>query len=92
MGNNHVKVVVIAGWSSKGCHCIFKTFYWCLVNIYRYGFKSPARNRDLKSMSFVHIVTSMLVDDSFCDVVIVKSLYIAFLILIKNSLHSQSIH
>ena len=35
------------------------------VNIYRYVFKPPARNRDLKSMSFVHIVTSILVNDSF---------------------------
>jgi len=35
------------------------------VNIYRYGFKTPARNLDLKSKSFVHIVTSILGDDSF---------------------------
>jgi len=35
------------------------------VNIYRYGFKSPARNGDLKSMSFVHIATSTLVNGSF---------------------------
>jgi len=35
------------------------------MNIYRYGFKSPARNGDLKSMSSVHIVTSILVTDSF---------------------------
>jgi len=48
-----------------GCHCIFKIFHRCVVNIYRYGFKSPARNGDLKSMSFVHMVTSILVDDSF---------------------------
>ena len=62
---DRVKVVVITGWSSTGCHCIFKTFHRCFVNIYRYGFKSPARNWDLKSMSFVHIVTSILVTDSF---------------------------
>jgi len=31
----------------------------------RNSFKSPARNGDLKSMSFIHIVTSMLVDDSY---------------------------
>jgi len=29
--------------------------------------KSPERNGDLKSMSFVHIVTSILVNDSFLD-------------------------
>ena len=55
-------MVVIAGWSSTGCHYIFKTFHWCFVNI---QFKSPARNGDLKSMSFVHIVKSILVNDSF---------------------------
>jgi len=38
---------------SIGCHCIFKTFHRCFVNIYRIGFKSPARNGDLKSTSFV---------------------------------------
>jgi len=58
-------VFVVAGWSSTGCHCIFKTFHRCFVNIYRYGFKSPARNGDLKSMSFVLNVTSILVNDSF---------------------------
>jgi len=42
------------------CHCIFKTFHRCFVNIYWGGFKSPARNGELKSMSFVHIVTSIL--------------------------------
>ena len=62
---DRVKVVVIAGWSSTGCHCIFKTFRRCFLNIYRYGFKSPARNGELKFMSFVHIVTSILVNDSF---------------------------
>ena len=35
------------------------------MNIYRQGFKSPARNEDLKSMSFVHILTFILVDGSF---------------------------
>ena len=48
-----------------GCHCVFKIFHRCFVNIYRYGFKTPARNRDLKLMSFVHIVMSILVYDSF---------------------------
>ena len=48
-----------------GCHCIFKAFHRCFVNIYRYGFKSPARNGDLKSMSFVHDVASVLVNESF---------------------------
>ena len=62
---DRVKVVVIAGWSSTGCHCIFKTFHRCFVNIYRCGFESPARNGELKSMSFVHSVSSILVDNSF---------------------------
>ena len=37
------------------------------MKIYRYGFKFPARNGNVKlqSMSVVHIVTSVLVDDSF---------------------------
>ena len=61
---DRAKVVVIAGWSLAGCHCIFKTFHRCFVNFYRYGFKSPERNGDLKSMSFVHNVTSILVNDS----------------------------
>ena len=52
-------------WSSTGFHCILKTFHRCFFNIHRYVFKSPARNGDLHSMSFVHIVTSMLVNDSF---------------------------
>ena len=58
-------MVVIAGCSSTGFHSIFKTFHRCLVNIYQYGIKSPARNGDLESMSFVPIVTSILVGDSF---------------------------
>ena len=62
---DRVKVVVIAGWLSTGRHCIFKTFHRCFVNIYRYGVKSPARTEALKSMSSVHIVTSILVNDSF---------------------------
>jgi len=47
------------------CHCIFKSFHRCFANIYRYGFKTPATNGDLKLMSFVHIVTSILAKDSF---------------------------
>ena len=50
---------VIARWSSTGCHCIFKTLHRCFVNIYGYGFESPARNGDLKSVHFVHIVTAI---------------------------------
>jgi len=50
-------MVVIAAWSSMGCHCIFKTLHLCFVNIYRHG--------DLKPMSFAHIVTSILDNDSF---------------------------
>jgi len=46
------------------CHCIFKTFHRCFVNIYRHGFKSLARI-DLKSMHFVHVVTSILVNHSY---------------------------
>ena len=46
------------------CHWIFKTFHRCFVNIYRYGFKSIPR-RDLKSMHFVHNLTSILVNHSF---------------------------
>jgi len=46
---------------APGYNCICKTFHRCFVNIYRYGFKSPARNGDLKSMSFVYIVTSISV-------------------------------
>jgi len=49
-----------------GYHCMFKTFHRRFVNIYRCSFKPTARNGDLKSMGFVHIVTSILVDDSFC--------------------------
>jgi len=56
---------MIAVGLSTGCHCIFKTFHRRFVNIYRYGFRSPARNGDLKSVSLVHIVTSILVNDSF---------------------------
>jgi len=48
-----------------GCQCIFKALHRCFVNIYLYGFKSPERNGDLKSMSFFHNVTSMLVNDTF---------------------------
>ena len=44
---------------------IFKTFYRCFVNIYWYGLKSPARNKNLKSVRFVHIVTSILVNQFF---------------------------
>jgi len=62
---DRVKAVVMAGWSSTGCHCIFKTFHRCFVNIYRYGSKPPARNGVLESVTFVHIVTSILVNDSF---------------------------
>jgi len=51
--------------ASTRCHCIIKAFRRCFMNIYRYGFKSPARNGDLKSMSSVHIVTSILLNDSF---------------------------
>ena len=58
-------MVVIAEWSLAGCHCIFKTFHRYFVNIYRYGFMSPARNGDLKTVSLVHDVTSILVNDSF---------------------------
>ena len=63
-GEDRVEVIVIAEGSSTGCHCITKTFHRCFVSIYRYGFKSPARNGDFKSMSFVHIVTSILVNNS----------------------------
>jgi len=35
------------------------------MNIYRYGFKSPAKDGDLKSMNVVRYVTSTLVNDSF---------------------------
>jgi len=62
---DRVKVVVIVGWLSTGFHCILKTFHRCFVNIYRYGFKSSAGNGDLKSVSFVPIVTSILIDDPF---------------------------
>ena len=58
---DRVKVAVIEG----GCHCVFKTFHRCFVNIYRYDFKSPARDGDLKSTSSLHIVTSILDNDSF---------------------------
>ena len=44
---------------------MFKTLRPRFVNICRYGFKSQARNEDLKSMNFFHIVTSILVNDSF---------------------------
>jgi len=60
-----IKVVEIARRPSTGCRCVFRSFHRCVVNIYRYGFKSPARHGDLKSVSFVHIVTSILVNDSF---------------------------
>ena len=50
---------------TTGCHFLFKTFHQRIVNIYRYGFKSPARDGDLKSMNVVRYVTSTLVNDSF---------------------------
>ena len=63
-GEDRVKVVVIAQWSSTGCHCIFKTFHRCFVNIYQYGFKSPARNgssrtvrrRDVSAMVVANVL------------------------------------
>jgi len=36
---------VLDKWLKTGCHRIFKTFHRCFVHIYRYGFKSPARNK-----------------------------------------------
>jgi len=62
---DRVKVVVVARWSSTVCHCIFKTFHRCFVNIYRCGLKSPARNGDFEISYFVHIVTSISANDSF---------------------------
>jgi len=58
-------VFVIAGRSLTACHGIFKIFHRDFVNIYRQCFNSPARNVDLKPMSSLHIMTSILVDDSF---------------------------
>ena len=82
---DRVKAVVIGRWSSMGCHCIFKIFHRCFVNIYRYGFKYVFKKWRLEINEF----------RSYCDVHISWRFVFfcsSFFVLIIQILQCQFVH